>query len=189
MDLSTICFEKVFGFTPRKAVRFFLTRIWTGYSFDAGEFAFTWVYVGMQWMSELWQYIFYGYIGFLGLVAFLITFLMGLFVLRGDESEGRLKRYKKIPYIMGYYKLTAAINAGIIFFMLFYSTDRNDPVVLALEIVTGIDMGVNLIQMAFGFAGFNNQRICVKGEQVHSHPEPVFAKPPVSTYVFKKPRK
>jgi hypothetical protein len=50
-------------------------------------------------------------------------------------------------------------------------------------------MGVNLIQMSFGFAGFNNQRICVKGEQVHSHPEPVYAKPPVNTHVFKKPRK
>jgi hypothetical protein len=83
----------------------------------------------------------------------------------------------------------AAVNAGIVFFMLFYSMDRNDPVVLALEIVTGIDMGVNLIQMSFGFAGFNNQRICVKGEQVHSHPEPVYAKPPVNTHVFKKPRK
>jgi hypothetical protein len=83
----------------------------------------------------------------------------------------------------------AAVNAGIVFFMLFYFMDRNDPVVLALEIVTGIDMGVNLIQMSFGFAGFNNQRICVKGEQVHSHPEPVYAKPPVNTHVFKKPRK
>ena len=74
MDLATFAMEKMFGFTPRKAVRIFLARMWVGYAFDAGEFAFLWVHVGMIWTSDLWRYIFYGYVGFIGLVAFLITF-------------------------------------------------------------------------------------------------------------------
>ncbi|CAG2231928.1 unnamed protein product [Mytilus edulis] len=180
MDLSTIVGEKLLGFTPRKAVRLFLTRMWIGYAFDAGEFAFLWIHVGMMWISDLWKIIFYAYVGFLGFVALLITILMICLVLSGPVTDGRLNRYKKIPYIMGYFKLTATVNAAIVFFMLFFSTEKDEPVVLALEIVAGIDIGLNLFEMAFGFAGFNLERLCAK-EQIHSiqdTPDPI---PPIST--------
>ena len=91
---------------------------------------------------------------------------------------------------MGYFKLTSAVNAGIIFFMLFFSDDKNKPVVLALEIVTGIDIGFNLIQMGFGFAGFNVQRLCAKGSSHdRSSPPPVYNGTAPTTSTAKSKRK
>lgn len=170
MDLSIIALEKCFGFSPRKAVRYFLARMWIGYAFDAGEFAFTWIYVGMNWISDNWKWGFYGYVGGVGFLALLITLLMVCCILRGKEADGRIKRYKKIPYVMGYFKLTSAVNAGIIFFTLYYSDDKNEPEVLAIIILSGIDMGVNLIEMAFGLAGLSSQRLCNK-DRVHTTTE------------------
>lgn len=188
MDLPTVALDLVFGHSPRKIVRFFIARMWIGYAIDAGEFAFTWIIVGMNFYSELWKWLFYGYVGGIGLVAFIITFSMIFCILRGKEEDGRIKRHKKVPYFMGYFKLTSAVNAGIVFFTLHYFgdkpglTDAEEMAILAIKIHSGIDMGVNLIEMGLGFAGLNTQRLREKNK-VHAIviEDPVPTPPPVKS--------
>jgi hypothetical protein len=57
-----------------------------------------------------------------------------------------LRRYSAIPYFMAYFKLTSAVNAGFIFFQLWYSGNR-DAIVITLLVFTGIDIALNLIEM------------------------------------------
>jgi hypothetical protein len=47
---------------------------------------------------------------------------------------------------MAYFKLTSAVNAGFIFFQLWYSGNR-DAIVITLLVFTGIDIALNLIEM------------------------------------------
>lgn len=162
MDLSFLALERIFGKEPQNVVRVFLFRMWCGYSFDAGEMAFLWIHVGISYISEIWWYVFYGYCGFLGLVALLLTCGMIKCIIGTD-----LRRYTAIPYFMAYFKLTSAVNAGFIFFQLWFSGNR-DAVVITLMVFTGIDMALDLIEMELGFAGLNSEKIGKK--QVHIDP-------------------
>lgn len=195
MDLSIITAETIFGFSPRKAVRFFLARMWIGYALDAGGFAFIGIYndidIDRSWVTTTLKWAFYGYAGGIILIAILITFLMIACILSGKETDGRLKRHKKIPYFMAYFKLTSAVNAGIVFYTLYFKADdRSHPAVLAILILSGIDMGMDLLEMAFGCAGIGTQRLRTK-KKVHDVDEipvvsPLPVKKPVSTRKSRK---
>lgn len=162
MDLSFLGLERIFGKEPQKVVRVFIFRMWCGYCFDAGEMAFLWIYIGITYISEIWQYVFYGYCGFQGLVALLLTFGMIKCIIGTD-----LRRYSAIPYFMAYFKLTSAVNAGFIFFQLWFSGNR-DAVVITLMVFTAIDIALDLIEMGLGFAGLNAEKIGKR--QVHIDP-------------------
>lgn len=165
MDLSFLALERIIGKEPQKIVRIFIFRMWVGYCFDAGEVAFLWIYIGISYISDIWRYVFYGYCGFLGLVAFLLTFIMVQCILGTD-----LRRYKAVPYVMAYFKLSSAVNAGFIFFQLWNSGNR-DVIVIVLLVFTGIDMGLDMIEMGLGFAGLSSDKIGKR--QVQIDPTPI----------------
>lgn len=141
MDLSVFALEKIFGKDPQTIARIFLLRMWSGYCFDAGEITFLSIYVGINYKSDIWRYVFYGYCGFLGLVAMLLTITFVQCII-GQDS----RRYNVVPYIMTYFKLTSAINAGFVFFQLWYSGNRDD-VVIVLMVFTGIDLALDIIKL------------------------------------------
>jgi hypothetical protein len=87
------------------------------------------------------MYVFYGYCGFLGLVAILLTITFIQCIIGKDS-----RRYNIVPYIMTYFKLTSAINAGFVFFNLWYSGNRDDTVVV-LMVFTGIDIGLDIVEI------------------------------------------
>lgn len=141
MDLSVFALEKIFGKDPQTIARIFLLRMWTGYCFDAGEITFLSIYVGINYKSDTWRFVFYGYGGFLGLIAMILTITFIQCII-GQDS----RRYNVVPYIMTYFKLTSAINAGFVFFHLWYSGNR-DNVVIVLMVFTGIDLGLDIIEI------------------------------------------
>jgi hypothetical protein len=56
------------------------------------------------------------------------------------------RRYNSAPHIMTYFKLTSAINAGFVFFHLWYSGNHDD-VVVVLMVFTGIDIGLDILEI------------------------------------------
>ena len=141
MDISVFVLEKIFGKDPQTIARIFVLRMWSGYCFDVGEITFLSLYVGINYKSDTWRYVFYGYCGFLGLVAMLLTITFIQCIIGKDS-----RRYNIVPYIMTYFKLTSAINAGFVFFHLWYSGNRDD-VVVVLMVFTGIDIGLDILEI------------------------------------------
>lgn len=161
MDISFLFLERIIGREPQKIVRIFILRMWVGYCFDAGEVAFLWKHFGIYFTNELWRYIFYGYCGFLGLVAIFLTIVMIQCIIGRD-----LRRYRAVPYFMAYFKLTSAVNAGFVFFQL-WNTGCREVVVIVFLAITGIDMLLDLIEMGLGFAGLNSEKIGTRQVEIN----------------------
>ena len=160
MDLSFLALQGIFGKEPQKIVRIFILRMWVGYCFDAGEIAFLRIHDGITFISDTWRYVFYGYCGFLGFMAFNLTFTLIQCIIGRD-----LRRYKVVPYLFAYFKLTSAVNAGFVFFQLWNSGNR-DRLVIKLMVYTGIDIGFDLIQMGLGFAGLDAEKMWKRQVQI-----------------------
>ena len=111
MDISVFVLEKIFGKDPQTIARIFLLRMWSGYCFDVGEITFLSLYVGINYKSDTWRYVFYGYCGFLGLVAMLLTITFIQCIIGKDS-----RRYNIVPYIMTYFKIDICNQCWICIF-------------------------------------------------------------------------
>lgn len=141
--------------------------MWIGYVFDAGEFAFLWIYleykndIRIYYHNDFWKYISYGYCGFLLLVALFMTVVFIQCIIGVD-----LRRPRAIPFCMAYFKLTSAVNAGFVFFNIWRNCRSVDGIIIS--VVTGLDTFVDLIEMGLVFVGLNSEKI--EKRQVEVHP-------------------
>lgn len=140
MDIPLILAKKLYA--SKKYSTFFIFRMWIGYGFDAAEFAAVIIRYGFIFVSEEWIYVFYVYLGLLGLIAFIMTVV---FRVKQNVTD------RTVASCLAYFKLTSTINAALIFFQLYLQGQR-DPVAIFLLVVTGIDMGLDFLEMAAGCA-------------------------------------
>jgi hypothetical protein len=116
--------------------------MWIGYGFDAGEIAAVMVNQGFVYSNTTWMYVFYFYLAFVIIIAFILT---ASFKLSEEVSDSKLHS------CFAFFKLTATITAGFIFFQL-YLQDNREPLTVFLMVVTGADMSLNFVEMAAGCA-------------------------------------
>lgn len=88
------------------------------------------------------MYVFFTYLGLLVLVAFIMTVV---FRVKQNISE------RKVHSCLAYFKLTSTVNAAMIFFQLYLQSQR-DEIAIFILVVTGIDMGLDFLEMAAGCA-------------------------------------
>lgn len=145
MDVPLVLVKKFYS--GKKFPTFFLFRMWIGYGFDAGEVAAVMVNPGFVYSNATWTYVFYFYLAFVVIIAFILT---ASFKLSEEVSDSRLHS------CFAFFKLTSTITAGFIFFQLFLQDDR-EPLTIFIMVVTGADMSLDFIEMAAGCAslGFN----------------------------------
>lgn len=140
MDIPLVLAKKLYA--SKKYSTFFIFRMWIGYGFDAAEFTAVIIRYGFVYASVEWMYVFYVYLGLLALSAFIMTVV---FRVTKISSE------KRVHSCLAYFKLTSAVNAALIFFQL-YLQDERDGIAIFLLVVTGIDMGLDFLEMAAGCA-------------------------------------
>jgi hypothetical protein len=140
MDVPLVLAKKLYS--AKKYSTFFIFRLWIGYGFDAAEFTAVMIRYGFDYVSVEWMYVLYVYLGLLALVAFIITIVFRL----KDAIPDR-----KVHSALAYFKLTATVNAALIFFQLYLQGQR-DEIAIFLMVVTGIDMGLDFMEMAAGCA-------------------------------------
>lgn len=140
MDIPLVLAKKLYA--SKKYSTFFIFRMWIGYGFDAAEFTAVIIRYGFVYTSVEWMYVFYVYMGLLALVAFIMTVV---YRVKQNISD------KKVHSCLAYFKLTSTVNAALIFFQLYLQGQR-DEVAIFLLVVTGIDMGLDFLEMAAGCA-------------------------------------
>ena len=116
-----------------------ITRMWIGYGFDAAQITAAVLNKGFWKLPSDLEFLYYLYPTFMVVVAFLLTICIRCY--KRDITEN------KYQSVMAYFKLTAFMNAGVLFFLLYLQEDR-EPLIIILLVIAGIDMILNFLEMA-----------------------------------------
>lgn len=146
-DITILCMKKVFLKNKELRSKHVLLRFWIGYGLDAVEFVAVWLGLGFKFSSDLWWQAFIAYLVLIFAILVVVTIVTAC-----KNAIKRLGSHRALLYLIGYFKLTFAINAAFIFFQVFLQ-DRRDAGLYVILVISGIDIALNYVEMAAGFAG------------------------------------
>ncbi|KAJ8307026.1 hypothetical protein KUTeg_015110 [Tegillarca granosa] len=124
-----------------------LLRIWIGYGLDAVELVAVWLGLGFKFLSDLWWQAFIAYLVLIFAILVVVTMVTAC-----KNATKRQGSHRALLYLIGYFKLTFAINAAFVFFQVFLQEQRDAGLYVVL-VISGIDIALNYVEMAAGFAG------------------------------------
>lgn len=120
-----------------------IARMWIGYGIDAAQLTAAVLSNGFRFLPSELEFLFYSYLGILIVVAFVITVVIRIY--KNDITNNKLHS------IMAYFKLTALVNAGVLFFQLYLQENR-ESLTIFLLVIAGFDIAFNFLEMALNCA-------------------------------------
>lgn len=146
-DITILCMKKVFLKNKELRSKHVLLRVWIGYGLDAVEIVAVWLGLGFTFLNDLWWQAFIAYLVLMFAILVVVTIVTAC-----KNAIKRPSSYRALLYLIGYFKLTFAINAAFVFFQV-YLQEKRDAGLYIILVISGIDLALNYIEMAAGFAG------------------------------------